>query len=86
MEFQDFADRGEFLWKRPAIPMPDLRSCLMLKMAVAVVVHLVLLALACTSFTLISVWIGGAWTLQLLRVPLRGWLGLCLPRRITRCR
>jgi hypothetical protein len=34
----------------------------MSKMTVAVVVHLVLLALACTSFTLISVWTSGAWT------------------------
>jgi hypothetical protein len=36
--------------------------CPMLKMAVAVVVHLVLLALACTSFTLVTVWASGAWT------------------------
>jgi hypothetical protein len=34
----------------------------MSKMAVAVVVHLVLLALACTSFTLVTVWANGAWT------------------------
>ncbi len=34
----------------------------MLKMTVAIVVHLVLLALACTSFTLVTVWASGAWT------------------------
>ena len=34
----------------------------MLKMTVAVVVHLVLLALACTRFTLLTGWVNGAWT------------------------
>ena len=34
----------------------------MLKMIVSVVVHMVLLALACTRFTLVSVWASGAWT------------------------
>ena len=34
----------------------------MLKMTVAVVVHLVLLALACTHFTLVTGWASGSWT------------------------
>ena len=34
----------------------------MLKMTIAVVVHLVLLALACTRFTLLTGWASGAWT------------------------
>ncbi len=34
----------------------------MLKMTLAIVVHLVLLALACTRSTLVSVWVSGAWT------------------------
>ena len=33
----------------------------MLKMTVAIVVHLVLLALACTSFTLVTGWVSGGW-------------------------
>ena len=33
----------------------------MLKMTVAVAVHLVLLALACTSFTVVSGWVSGDW-------------------------
>jgi len=33
----------------------------MLKMTLAVVVHLVLLALACTSFTLVTGWANGDW-------------------------
>ena len=36
----------------------------MLKMTLAIVVHFVLLALACTRFTLVSVWASGAWTCE----------------------
>lgn len=45
----------------PVALSPDFQCAPMLKLTVAIVVHLMLLVLACTGFTVISGWVSGDW-------------------------